>query len=234
MEIKDYNIVVTVRNNCLLTKMREAGFYTASELSRETGISKSEIYRCINLTVSGQRQDGNWRLNVCRLAKFFRCLPEDLYPPQHAAAPLPKRRAEFDVSLEDIDWFLSGTKQLALPPDERMEKKDVEDAINKVLNSLTPREQTVLCMRFGLDGEGERKFHQIGDHLGVGVERVRQIEAKALRKLKHPARMMLLNNARGTMNEKQFADSYPDGGKERLLSVDPYPTTWVDREGRSE
>lgn len=233
METKDYNIVVTVRNNCLLTKMREVGFYTVSELSRRTGISGSEIYRCLNLTVSGQRQDGNWRLSVCRLAKFFRCLPEDLYPPQHAAAPLPKRRAEFDMSLEDIDWFLSGTKQLALPPDERMEKKDVADAISEVLNSLTPREQTVLRMRFGLDGQGERTLKEIANRLSITAARVGQIQAKAMRKLKHPARTMLLNNARGTMSEKQFLDSHPGcGGKERLLSVNPYPTTWVDREGR--
>ena len=58
----------------------------------------------------------------------------------------------------------------------------------RLLETLTPREATVIRMRFGLDGSGEHSLEQVGERFGVTRERIRQIEAKALRKLKHPSR----------------------------------------------
>jgi RNA polymerase primary sigma factor len=52
---------------------------------------------------------------------------------------------------------------------------------------LTPREQRILCMRFGIGGAGEHTLEEIGKIFGVTRERIRQIEAKALAKLRHPA-----------------------------------------------
>jgi RNA polymerase primary sigma factor len=53
---------------------------------------------------------------------------------------------------------------------------------------LTPREQRILCMRFGIGGAGEHTLEEIGKIFGVTRERIRQIEAMALAKLRHPAR----------------------------------------------
>jgi RNA polymerase primary sigma factor len=57
-----------------------------------------------------------------------------------------------------------------------------------VLDSLSGRERRVIELRYGLDGAPDRTLTEIGDALGVTRERIRQIEAKALRKLRHPSR----------------------------------------------
>jgi RNA polymerase primary sigma factor len=58
----------------------------------------------------------------------------------------------------------------------------------EVLNTLTPREERIIKMRFGLEDGTEHTLEQVGQAFGVTRERIRQIEAKALRKLRHPSR----------------------------------------------
>jgi RNA polymerase primary sigma factor len=66
--------------------------------------------------------------------------------------------------------------------------------VESVLNSLTPRERRVVELRFGLDGDKLYTLSEIGEELGVTRERIRQIEAKALRKLRHPSRARRLRD----------------------------------------
>jgi RNA polymerase primary sigma factor len=63
-----------------------------------------------------------------------------------------------------------------------------------VLKSLTPREERVLAMRFGLDDGRARTLEEVGREFNVTRERIRQIEAKALRKLRHPSRSKRLRD----------------------------------------
>ena len=64
----------------------------------------------------------------------------------------------------------------------------LRERLEEVLQTLTTREQKVLRLRFGLDDGRERTLEQVGQEFGVTRERIRQIEAKALRKLRHPSR----------------------------------------------
>jgi RNA polymerase primary sigma factor len=68
------------------------------------------------------------------------------------------------------------------------EKNNVTEQILRVLNTLTPREAEVVRMRFGIECEKDYTLEEIGRHLSITRERVRQIESKALRKLKHTNR----------------------------------------------
>ena len=70
----------------------------------------------------------------------------------------------------------------------------LQDQLQEVLNTLTPREQKVLRLRFGLDDGRARTLEEVGKEFNVTRERIRQIEAKALRKLRHPSRSKKLKD----------------------------------------
>ena len=70
----------------------------------------------------------------------------------------------------------------------------LQDQLQEVLNTLTPREQKVLRLRFGLDDGRARTLEEVGKEFNVTRERIRQIEAKALRKLRHPSRSRKLRD----------------------------------------
>jgi RNA polymerase primary sigma factor len=65
---------------------------------------------------------------------------------------------------------------------------NLKEMTEQVLNMLTPREERVIKMRFGLEDGTEHTLEEVGQAFGVTRERIRQIEAKALRKLRHPSR----------------------------------------------
>jgi RNA polymerase primary sigma factor len=65
---------------------------------------------------------------------------------------------------------------------------NLKEMTEEVLNTLTPREERIIKMRFGLEDGTERTLEEVGQAFGVTRERIRQIEAKALRKLRHPSR----------------------------------------------
>ena len=66
--------------------------------------------------------------------------------------------------------------------------------MQEVVASLTPREQKVLILRFGLEDGRSRTLEEVGREFDVTRERIRQIEAKALRKLRHPSRSKKLKD----------------------------------------
>lgn len=76
------------------------------------------------------------------------------------------------------------------PPDEQVAKSLLREDLENVLEQLTPRERCVLRLRYGLDQEGMKTLEEIGQIMNVTRERIRQIEAKAIRKLRHPNRQV--------------------------------------------
>ncbi len=82
----------------------------------------------------------------------------------------------------------------AMSPDEYANNQMLKDEINLVLQGLTEREEKVLRLRFGLYDGRTRTLEEVGREFNVTRERIRQIEAKALRKLKHPTRSKRLKD----------------------------------------
>ncbi len=85
--------------------------------------------------------------------------------------------------IEDVD---------SISPDDATVMENLRDSLKKVLGTLTPREELVLRMRFGIDTAVDQTLEEVGENFSVTRERIRQIEAKALKKLKHPTRRNLL------------------------------------------
>jgi RNA polymerase primary sigma factor len=82
----------------------------------------------------------------------------------------------------------------AILPVEAAIQSNLRETTTRVLASLTPREERVLRMRFGIGMNTDHTLEEVGQQFSVTRERIRQIEAKALRKLKHPSRSRLLRS----------------------------------------
>jgi len=79
-------------------------------------------------------------------------------------------------------------------PVEKADKQLLKEQVKDLLNGLSDREREVLEMRFGLKDGQDHTLEEVGKHFGVTRERIRQIEAKALRKLRHPTRSRQLRD----------------------------------------
>jgi len=88
--------------------------------------------------------------------------------------------------------FIPDESQLS--PVDQASKQLLKDHLDEVLGTLTEREAKVLKLRFGLEGTKQMTLEEVGKVFGVTRERIRQIEAKALRKLKHPSRRKKLQD----------------------------------------
>ena len=122
------------------------------------------------------------------------------------AIPLEKIRKVMKIAREpvsfetpvgdDEDSFLGNfiEDKNTIVPGKAAENSNLRETTTRVLSSLTPREERVLRMRFGIGVNSDHTLEEVGQQFTVTRERIRQIEAKALRKLKHPSRRKQLKS----------------------------------------
>jgi RNA polymerase primary sigma factor len=148
---------------------------------------------------------------INKLVRVTRYLVQDL-----GREPLPEEIAEkMDISVDKVRKVLKIAKEpisLETPigddadshlgdfiedrrvvsPSDAVENLNLQEQTRVVLTTLTPREEKVLRMRFGIGERSDHTLEEVGKNFDVTRERIRQIEAKALRKLRHPSRMKKL------------------------------------------
>ncbi|MBA2306553.1 RNA polymerase sigma factor RpoD [Candidatus Dependentiae bacterium] len=95
-------------------------------------------------------------------------------------------------------------------PADSVANSDLKERVREVLKTLTPREEKVLKMRFGIDVASEHTLEEVGKDFAVTRERIRQIEVKALRKLRHPSRSKKLQS----FFDKEFTFTQEDVGED--------------------
>jgi RNA polymerase primary sigma factor len=130
--------------------------------------------------------------------------PEELAEKLHM--PLDKVRKTLKIAKEPLSLETpmgeEGDSQLgdliedknAILPIDAAIQSNLRDTTTRVLASLTPREERIVRMRFGIGINSDHTLEQVGQQFSVTRERIRQIEAKALRKLKHPNRSRVLRS----------------------------------------
>ena len=128
--------------------------------------------------------------------------PEELAEKLHM--PLEKVRKTLKIAKEPLSLETpigeEGDSQLgdliedqtAILPIDAAIQANLRDTTSRILASLTPREERIVRMRFGIGINSDHTLEQVGQQFSVTRERIRQIEAKALRKLKHPSRSRVL------------------------------------------
>jgi hypothetical protein len=186
--MKDYHVTLTVKNNHLFNYMQMKGINTVKELSRQTTVSESTIGNFLNLQVAPMGRN-RWKPTVLTLAEFFKCQPEDLFPPQHIHEPMEKNKASFEMSSQDVTQITSSLRQTALSPEVSMMIGQSHDYLHKRLQEiLDPRSYEIIKARFGLDTGEVDTLDKLGKRFKVAGSRIRQIELKALKKLRFQAR----------------------------------------------
>jgi RNA polymerase sigma factor (sigma-70 family) len=185
--MKDYNIKLSVRNNKLLNLMKMFDIKNASELSRRIGgYHQSHIGNAINLKCSAYSSNGNKTRLTELLCDYFNVLPEDLFPFENLYSKLNKNTVEIELDFEEMIKIAPNDRTLIAPPTYEESTLPVYEAIDNALLKLTPQSSEVIKHRFGLDGYSKKTLSEVAAIYNISNERIRQIEVKALRRLKHP------------------------------------------------
>jgi RNA polymerase primary sigma factor len=101
-------------------------------------------------------------------------------------APLSLETPVGDEDDSELGSFIEDT--LSLGPTQLTQQKMLREKIEEVLSTLSPREARILRLRFGLDGGHSCTLEEVGRRFGLSRERIRQIESRALKRLRHPCR----------------------------------------------
>jgi len=175
-----------IKNNKLLSAIYRNGYTSVNDFCRRNNLGATAVGELVNLKAGClKRKDGEWKELPLKVAKILKFIEEDLFEDKYYEFEDTSVSIEFEK--EDkfrIENFT--TDPLLL--EENLNKKVLKEKISDVLDTLPPKEREVIILRYGLYGKEEHTLKEIGQHFQVTIERVRQIEAKALRRLRHPKR----------------------------------------------
>jgi RNA polymerase primary sigma factor len=189
---KEYKIKVSVKNNLILKAIAAAGYKNVHEFAKFNDLNANGINSLIRFSQSVYLKNGE----ICSIAKdlldALNLMPEDLWTPEQLNLKLDKNYVERELEQSELNILTHEMKFLPSAESE-VETKEFKQFINSLLDdsivTLNEREQKVLKMRFGLDGYEEHTLKSVGKELNITAGRVRQIEAVAIRKMRHPSRL---------------------------------------------
>ena len=186
---KDFNIKVTVRNGRLLNAIRKR-YESVADLARQMGRSPTNINPLVTMTVKPISEKG-WTDLALDVAAMVGEDPEDLWPKYMREIKLKRATAEVSMDLDSVKQIMAdGSSEKSLSQ---------ISAIKKLSENLTSREERILQLRWIED----HTLEECGKIFGVSKERIRHIEAKVFRKMKHTAKA--LGFAKKVMSEKEWS-----------------------------
>ena len=188
---KEYRIRVSIKNNLLLSAIEACGYATIADFARDADVNQSTISAMINLKFAPLMQSGEFTRAAKQVMETLGAAPSDLWSAEQLNMSLGKSFVDRECGKAELIAALgvSSTELVGFStPEEALHHGDQVRVVNDVISSLTPREEKVLIMRFGLQGVESKTLDDVGLAFDVTRERIRQIEAKALRKLRHPSR----------------------------------------------
>jgi RNA polymerase sigma factor (sigma-70 family) len=193
--VKDLRVQVRLYNN-QLKERREATGLSACAFARSIGVQATSYCALEAMTTSpvtagrysiGQPRPMTWKRCAIRVAEALKVPPDVLWP--ESLQSIVNSRAEFRVNAEEVAVLASDNSEKT--PLMLVAESERQAALETALKVLTPVQREVIEKRFGICGDGDGSgltLEQIAKETGRTRERIRQIEAKALRILRHPDR----------------------------------------------
>lgn len=199
----EFVVQARVKNGLLYRAVKKCGSNTA--LAEYLGVHKQSISRWLNFkdvpnfrNLESPYQDkyGRWdRLLIALIGYGL----EEIFPIELETHKEILRQLAFQEKIVEMSpEQLAGSGAVARlnpGPLEEVMTAEFAETIDEILETLSPREAEVVRRRFGLNGQPNESFEDIAVSQGVTRERIRQIEAKALRKLRHPTRSAPIKKA---------------------------------------
>jgi RNA polymerase sigma factor (sigma-70 family) len=195
--MEEFNIKVSVRNNLILQTIRDQGYTNLNKFAKECNVSIGGLYDLVNLKEPPLSPHGEFSKTAKELMEALGACPAELWTDEQLTMRLRSNTVERELGKEGLQIALQSNARSLIGldyPEQQLAEQDNTRLINDKLDSLTPREAKILRLRFGFDGGGGHTLEEVGKIFKVTREQIRQIEAKALRKLRHPTRSDDLRN----------------------------------------
>ena len=164
---------------------------TGVAMAKDIGMSYATISRYINLIDSPLDRSGNVKESAQKICVYFNRSIDEVWSLEQLT-PIESNTRDLEFSYHELTRL-----ENISDPILSLENDQLKENIHFTLDTkLKPKEVEILKLRFGFEGD-PLTLEQVGDIVGVTRERVRQIEAKALRKLRHPSRSNRLRTCIG-------------------------------------
>ena len=190
--MKEFRLKVSVRNNLLLSAIEAQGYASVAEFERACGLGMGRINNLVAMREAPISTFGEFSKNAKLVMEVLGAAPTDLWTEQQLTIKLKTNSGERAIDANLVQHLLEQQDRTDyLPsPEDSLLAAETSAIVNEVLGTLKPREKDVLQQRF----EKDLTLEEVGNHHGVSKERIRGIEAKALRKLRDPTRSTILKD----------------------------------------
>lgn len=185
-----------ITHNARLVDVRKELGMLQPVMAQAVGVSQDRLRNIENLRAVPTEEE------ICRIACVLEKPIDYLFPEELLSAVkagvFSRRKVELNapqvISLTEAQRRGMLTYDGETEIIEGLDRKLLAERIHEVVGTLAPREQRVIRLRFGLDGEQPRTLEEVGREFGVTRERIRMMEAEALRRLRHPSRSRKLKD----------------------------------------
>lgn len=198
--VEEYRLKFVIKNNLILTAIEDLGYTNLHKFSKDNQVSLTGLYDLINLKDPPIGSGGNFSKVAKQLMEVLGACPTDLWTEEQLTLTLKKNSEEKNLSKEALRVALRSDARSLIGldyPEQEVAEKEAVQVVSEALDSLTPREAKVLKLRYGIGEEDEHTLEEVGEKFKVTRDRIRQIEVKALRHMRHPSRSEKLRTLLG-------------------------------------
>ena len=178
--INDVRVSINLKNNKLLTAMESKGYYSIKKFADDAGVSYHFMLGLVKMTYTPIDTNGDYKESIFKMCEILQKMPDDLFSERQKYQPLENNQFIFDVDS-------------AQPAYAQIESREFSHSVEKMLDILPPFQKELVKSYFGFDTI-PINMSQISKDKKITPARVKQIMDKALRKLRHPLSVALIES----------------------------------------